>query len=75
MKIDKNNILTLSNNIKYLVVSKVIYEDVIYLYLVDIIDNSNIKFVCVNNDEVIDVTDELLLDKILKLFMIDLKNI
>lgn len=74
MNIQKNDILELSDNIKYLVVSKVLYKNINYLYLVDIVDNSNIKFVTVDNDEVVIVTDKFILDKLLNLFMIDLKK-
>ena len=74
MKIDKNDFITLSDNVKYLVVSKVKYNEIDYYYLVDIINNSNIKFVTFENDEVIDVDDKLVLDEIFKLMIIDLKQ-
>ena len=57
MKIDKNDFVTLSDNVKYLVVSKVRYRDLDYFYLVDVVDNSNIKFVTIDNDNVIEVND------------------
>ena len=71
--IDKNDIITF-NNSEYLVISKVEYENLTYLYLVDIIDNTNIKFVSVDNDEVVIVTDNDLLNKLFKLIINDLKS-
>lgn len=74
MKIDKNDFITLNDNIKYLVASKVINENVNYFCLVDIVDNFNIKFVVLNDAEVIEVTDQKLLDKLLKLMIEDLRK-
>jgi len=74
MKINKNDFITLSDNIKYLVVSKVNYQDMEYYYLVDINNNSNIKFVTFENDEVLDVDNSEVLDEIFKLMIIDLKE-
>lgn len=73
MNIQKNDILELSDNIKYLVVSKVIYEEDIYLYLVDIVDNSNINFLKFEDNELVGIENDIL-DKLLKLFVIDLKK-
>ena len=74
MEINKNDFITLSDNIKYLVVSKVNYQNIEYYYLVDIVDNSNIKFVTFENDEVVDVENNGVLDEIFKLMIIDLKE-
>lgn len=71
--IDKNDFITLSDNNKYLVVSKVEYQNATYLYLADIVDNINIKFVLVYNDTVIAVNDNELLKKLFKLIVSDLK--
>lgn len=73
MNVEKNDILTLSDNVKYLVVSKVMYEDFEYLYLVDIIDNFNMKFVKYENNELLKIENKNL-NYIMKLFMNDLKN-
>jgi len=73
MNIQKNDILELSDNIKYLVVSKVIYEDNEYFYLVNIVDNSNIKLLKYENNELISI-DNNILDKLLKLFVMDLNK-
>ena len=73
MNIQKNDVLELSDNIKYLVVSKVIYEDNEYFYLVNIVDNSNIKLLKYENNELISI-DNNILDKLLKLFVMDLNK-
>lgn len=73
MTINKNDILTLSDNIKYLVVSKIEYENKIYLYLVDLINNHNIKIVENIDDDIIQVKDKKILDRILKEIVVDLK--
>ena len=72
--INKNDILKLDDNIKYLVVSKVTYKNINYFYLVDILNNSNIKFVSIDNGNAIIVKDKILLNKIFNLFIMDLKN-
>lgn len=72
--IDVNDIIRLNDNNKYLVVSSINYENNIYLYLVDIINNSNIKFVELFNNQVIEVTDNSILDELLKLIVLNIKD-
>ena len=74
MKIDKNDFITLSDNIKYLVASKVVYMGIDYLYLVDIVNDFNIKVVAIVGKKILEVNDSKLLDKILKSFIADLKK-
>lgn len=74
MKVDKNDFIVLSDNVKYLVVSKVKYNKIEYYYLVDIVDNSNIKFVTFEKDEVLEIENTEILDAIFKLIIIDLKQ-
>ena len=73
--INENNVIKLSDNNEYLVVSKVNYENNIYLYLVNI-NNINVKFVELNYNQVIEVTDNDILDELLKLIVLEerLKN-
>jgi len=73
MKIDKNDILTLSDNIKYLVVSKILYESETYLYLVDILNIDNKKIVKNINEDILIIRDEKILDKTLREIVTDLK--
>lgn len=73
MKIDKNDVLTLSDNINYLVIGNVNYNYKNYLYLVDILNNSNIKIVENLNNDLIIIEDNGLLDKLLIEFIRDVK--
>ena len=63
------DVLTLSDGNEYLIASKVNYDYKIYLYLVDINNNKNIKFCYLDNDEVVIVKKESLSNALLlKLF-------
>ena len=55
---DIGDILALSDNNEYIITSKTTYEYKIYLCLVDINDNKNIKFCYLDNDEVVIVKKE-----------------
>lgn len=68
--INVNDIIKLSDGIEYLVVSKVNYENNIYLCLL----NNNIKFVLLDCNKVIEVTDNNILDELLKLIIYNLTN-
>jgi hypothetical protein len=52
------DILTLSDGNEYIIASKADYEYKIYLCLVDINDNKNVKFCYLDNDEVVIVKKE-----------------
>ena len=68
--INVNDIIKLSDGIEYLVVSKVNYENNIYLCLL----NNNIKFVSLDCNKVVEVTDNDILDELLKLIIYNLTN-
>ena len=55
---DVKDILTLSDDNEYLIAGKATYEHKVYLYLVDINNNKNIKFCYLDNDEVVEVEKE-----------------
>ena len=55
---DIRDVLTLSDGNEYVIASKVNYDYKIYLYLVDINNNKNIKFCYLDNDEVVIVKKE-----------------
>lgn len=55
---DVTDILSLSDGKDYIIVSKTDYDHKIYLCLVDINDNKNIKFCYLDNDEVVVVKKE-----------------
>lgn len=76
--IDAKDIITLSDNNKYGVVSKKTIDNNVYYYLVDINDNRNIKF-CrenrINNEiELIEIEDSNIISKLILCFEKILKN-
>ena len=70
MNIDIKDTLTLDDNNEYVVVSKAMYEDIEYYYLIDINNTENIKF-CYQkgNDELVELNDKELTTKLLPLFL------
>ena len=62
---DITDILTLSDNNDYMIVSKANHDYKIYLCLVDIKNNKNIKFCYLDNDEVVLVKKENLSQSLL----------
>lgn len=72
---DIKDVLTLSDKRRYVIASKTNYEDKLYLYLVDLDDNKNIKFCYVDNDEVVIVNDIRLIEKLLPLLLKEIKNL
>lgn len=67
-----NDIIKLSDNNSYLILSKVLYNDIYYFYIVDIMDNFNFKIVTNISDNIIEIKDNEILDKIIKLMIFDL---
>lgn len=81
MDINYKDIITLEDGNEYVVVSKINYDGKDYIYLVDIKNTSNIKFAEIEIEgektyiSVIDNNEKELLDKIIKLFFEDTKEI
>lgn len=75
--IDIKDILTLDDNNRYVVVSKINYNDKIYYYLVNMNSNNkdkfsydnNVKFCYDNNTELIQIQDKSVIMKLLPLFI------
>ena len=57
---DITDVLTLSDGNEYIVASKANYDYKIYLCLVNVKDNKNVKFCYLDNDEVVLVKKEKL---------------
>lgn len=79
MDINRGCILTLDDDRRYVVVSKVNYNGKRYLYMVDIENHSDIKM-CLenrsnNNIRLIEVEDNELVIKLINEFFIDVKDI
>lgn len=75
MSINIKDVLTLDDDNKYVVVSKVYYEGKDYLFLVDINNNTNLKFCYLDNDEIVESNDKELNTKLVPLFFDKVKNI
>ena len=71
MDIEKKDIIVLSDQKNYVVVSKINYENNNYYYIVDIDDVANLKFVQEVGDELIELTDKELGTKLIPLFTQD----
>lgn len=62
------DVVTLSDQNEYLVVSKVDHEHRNYYYLVDINDNSNVLFLYENEEKLTEVEEPELVSKLLPMF-------
>ena len=68
MNINIKDILTLSDDNRYVVISKTQYENKEYLYLIDINDNKNMKFCYINGNKIIESNSKELNTKLIPLF-------
>ena len=71
---EKGTILTLADDNEYAVVDKYNENSIIYVYLVDIYNNSNIIYGKLENDEIVELTDPYELEKVIKQVNINLHN-
>lgn len=67
--IDIRDILTLDDDNKYVVVSKINYNEKTYYYLIDKNVNSNIKFCYEDGGELVELDDKELTTKLLPQFL------
>ena len=74
MMIDIKDVLTLSDNNEYVVVSKIDYENKTYYYLVDNNNHNNLKFCYLDNDELVEIENKELTTKLLPMFLEEAKN-
>ena len=68
MSIEKNDLITLSDSNKYIVINKVNYNDIDYYYIADINNTENLKFCYIIDDELVIVNDSDLLITLVRLF-------
>ena len=73
--LEVTNIVTLDDDIEYVVAGKANYEGTIYYYFVDINDNQNMKILYEDGDELAEVDDTVETNNLLPLFMESLKPI
>lgn len=69
------DIVTLSDDNTYQVVSKTVYEDTTYYYLVDINNISNVKFLYENIDKLTEIEDPELIKTLLPKLFMEIKDI
>lgn len=69
------DLVTLSDDNEYQVISKTNYEGLVYYYLVDMNDISNIKFLYENGDKLTEVDDPDLINRLLPRLLEEIKNI
>ncbi len=67
--INIKDILKLDDGNEYVVVSKLNYENKTYYYIVDINNNSNLKFCYEDNNELVELEDKVLITKLLPIFL------
>lgn len=71
---EKNNILTLADNNEYLVLDKFNYNNITYVYLVDINDNTNIIYGKLNEEDIVELSDPEELEIIIRKVNENLKS-
>lgn len=69
------NIVTLDDDIEYVVAAKANYAGVIYYYFVDINNNQNMKILYEDGDELVEVDDTVETNNLLPLFLESVKQI
>ena len=72
--IDVKDVLTLEDDKKYVVISKIDYENKVYFYLVGAEEITDVKFGYLDNDEFVEINDKELVTKLLPHFYKDVKN-
>ena len=72
--IDVKDVLALEDDKKYVVVSKIDYENKVYFYLVGVEEITDVKFGYIDNDEFVEINDKELVTKLLPHFYKDVKK-
>ena len=58
MNINEKDIITLSNDIDYIVVKKVYYNNLAYYYIANINDLADVKFLYEDNNELVEIEEK-----------------
>lgn len=72
--LENGTVLTLENNNEYTIVDKYSDNNIIYVYLVDINNNSNIIYGKLENDEIVEITNPVELEKVIQQVYKNLHN-
>lgn len=73
MQLNVNDVID-TNNASYLVTCKVKYDGIYYYSIANIYDKSEIKFVSIEDDEMVILKDTKILNNILKLVVINISK-
>lgn len=68
MQINTNCIIILDDHNEYAIVKKLFYQNKNYYYIVDINNNSNLKFCYQDNDTLVEIKNASVLKEIIPLF-------
>lgn len=76
MNINEKDIITLSNDIDYIVVKKINYNNLNYYYVADIKKPEDVKFLCEDNNELVEIEDKNYINTLVNIMLpeIDLDN-
>ena len=74
MEINIKDILTLSDNNRYGVVSKTNYQGKIYYYLVDVVNVENMKFWVEGDNKLTEIEDKNLIKTLIPLLADEIKD-
>ena len=74
MNIDISNVITLDDKNKYIVLSKINFENKTYYYLMDINNNTNIMICYEDKDELVMLNNSETVKRIMPLFLKSLRN-
>ena len=72
--LEQGEILTLSDNKKYTVVASQMVDNINYVYIIDQDDYTNFMFCKYDNNELEEVIDEQLVEKLMVIFNNSLNN-
>ena len=75
MNIDIKDLITLDGINRYVVASKVLYENINYYYLININNNKDILFCYEDINELVEIEDKGLIQKLIPLFFQNTRNI
>lgn len=74
MIINIKDSLLLDDNNEYVVISKTNYNNKSYYYLLDKNNHTNVKFCYSDNDDLLEITNPVLIQKLLPLFFKETKK-
>lgn len=75
MNIDIKDLITLDGINRYVVASKVLYENINYYYLININNNKDILFCYEDINELVEIEDNDLIQRLIPLFFQNARNI